>query len=172
MKKGLHFLLLIPTILCSLFASAQVGETPKVVNGYYQTIDLNPSTECGCDKKTERTHELNKALNQYDVLNYKLHAYKFSFGNSTNAVAKLFKAFENDVTIYKISMKEWTSFMLLTSDTFDAASFEKAAKTVFASFEPMAIEDFLKSKNTTSYNEFMKAKEEAQAAQQAQQIQK
>ena len=49
---------------------------------------------------------------------------------------------------------------------------EKAAKTVFASFEPMAIEDFLKSKNTTSYNEFMKAKEEAQAAQQAQQIQK
>ena len=89
MKKDLHFLLLIPTILCSLFASAQVGETAKVVNGYYQTIDLNPSTECGCDKKTERTHELNKALNQYDVLNYKLHAYKFSFGNSTNAVNNL-----------------------------------------------------------------------------------
>ena len=40
MKKDLHFLLLIPTILCSLFASAQVGETTKVVSGYYQTIDL------------------------------------------------------------------------------------------------------------------------------------
>lgn len=162
MKQSLHFLLLIPITLCSIMLRAQDNQTVKVADGYYQTVDLNPDTECGCDKKTERTHQLNKGLNQYDVLNYKLYAYKFTFGSSTNAVAKLFKAFENDLSVYKISMNEWTSFMLLTSDSFNAASFEKAAKSAFATFEPMAVEDFLRAKNTNAYKEFLKAKEEQQ----------
>ena len=170
MIKYIQTLFLIVAVFCNYTFAQQTENLTSVstTKGYYQTVDLNAETPCGCDSKTQRTHDLAKGLIPYDVLNYKLHAYKFTFGNSMNAVAKLFKAFENDATIYKVSMKEWTSFMLLTSDKFDAASFEKAAKTAFATFEPMEIEDFLKAKNTSSYNEFMKAKEEAHT----QQIQK
>lgn len=162
MFKYLHALMFFIAFVTFQKLSAQNTQTTNTAIGYYQTIDLNPDSECGCAKKTDRTFELNKGLMQYDVLNYKLHAYKFTFGVSSNAMSKLFKAFENDLTIYKISMKEWTSFMLLTSSEFDVASFEKAAKQVFATFEPISALDFLKIKNTTSYNELVQAEKEEQ----------
>lgn len=140
-------------------------------NGYYQKIDLNSDTPCSCDQKTQRTHDLAKGLRPNEVLNYVLHAYSFSFNNNTNAASKLFKAFENDFTIYKISMKEWSAFMLLTTSDFDVVSFEKAAKQAFATFIPMAPEEFLKIKNTSSYNEYIKALEESKMQQQATQTQ-
>ncbi len=151
--------------------SSDKASTNLSTNGYYQKVDLNEDTPCGCDQKTQRTHDLAKGLRPNEVLNYSLHAYSFSFGNSTNTVSKLFKAFENDSTIYKISMIEWTSFMLLTYSNFDVASFEKAAKQSFGTFIPMKPEEFLKLKNTSSYNEYAKAQEEFKIQQQANQIQ-
>ncbi|MFN8285051.1 MAG: hypothetical protein U0U67_17645 [Chitinophagales bacterium] len=162
MKKVLHFSLFIGASLFFSGLHAQDNQEKKITEGYYQTIDLNPDTDCKCSQKTERTFQLNKGLAPYDVLNYKLHAYKFTFGTSTNAVAKLFKAFENDASIYKISTKEWTSFMLLTSSEFDVVSFEKAAKQVFATFEVITPKDFLKVKNTSSYNELIQQEKEEQ----------
>ncbi len=141
-----------------IFSSVTAQDNTKTVqlaNGYYQTIDLNPNTSCDCNAKTERTLQLNKALAPKDVLNYKLHAYKFSLGNNSNMMAKLFKAMEKDLSIYKVSMKEWTAFMVLTTDEFDATSFEQAAKSVFTTLEAMPVKDFLQSKNIDSYNELV-----------------
>jgi hypothetical protein len=118
------FLLFIPSILLSLFTYAQtiVGTKPTPDNNavsYYQSVDLNPNTPCNCNQKTARTQELNRGLIPNDVTSYKLHAYSFRLPVNTIVASKLFKAFENDATIYKVSMKEWDSFMLLTTDKFD-----------------------------------------------------
>ena len=161
MKKDLHFLLLIPTILCSLFASAQVGETTKVVSGYYQTIDLNPETECGCDFKTPRNEELNSRLLEYDVLNYNMHAYKYEFGTSMMPASKLFYAFENDQTVRKISFSmETKTFMLITTPDFDNASFEAAAKIAFKEVSPIVATNYLYKKCINCYNAYMKYTQE------------
>lgn len=166
MKKYIHLVLFV--IICGKITSyAQTSNSINTnVNGYYQKVDLNADTPCGCDQKTQRTHDLAKGLRPNEVLNYALHAYSFSFNDNINAVSKLFKAFENDFTIYKVSMKEWSAFMLLTTSDFDKASFEQAAKQAFATFTPMPTEDFLKLKSTTSYNEYIQALEEAKIQQQ------
>ena len=175
MKKyiQLAFLLLFSF---NVITYAQVLNSDKTItnlsgNGYYQKVDLNDDTPCGCDQKTQRTHDLSKGLRPNEVLNYSLHAYSFSFGNNINAVSKLFKAFENDSSIFKVSMKEWSEFMLLTTSQFDVASFEKAAKQAFGTFTPIKPEEFLKLKNTSSYNEYVKAQEESKIQQQANPIQ-
>lgn len=160
MKKNIHlYLLLILSVMSSNGIWAQVvnkeqAPAPARV-GYYQKIDFSPDTPCGCDKKTDRTRALNKALATRDVEDYYLHAYRFTFLETPAPVAKLFKALEGDASVYKVSMKEWDSFMLLTTADFDNASFEAAAKIAFATFEPMQPEDFLKSKNLTAYDEYM-----------------
>jgi hypothetical protein len=159
----LLFIIIFPSI-CSF--AQQVGVSAGISSGYYQSVNLNPETPCTCDQKTQRTHDLAKGLIPGDVNNYNLYAYSFSFGSNTNAASKLFKAFENDVAIYKISMKEWSSFMLLTTKDFDVSSFEIAAKQVFATFVPITPEDFLKIKNTTSYYEYIQAKQELDLMQQ------
>lgn len=170
MKINIH-LLIITIIFLSYSVHAQDSlntklNAVKIKDGFYQKIDLNPDSPCSCDQKTQRTFDLAKGLRPKDVLDYSLHAYSFTFGNNTNAASKLFKAIENDFTVYKISMKEWTSFMLLTGGDFDVASFEQAAKLVFATFTPMTPEEFLKIKNTTSYYEYIQAMEEFKSKQQ------
>ena len=164
MNRNIH-LLFILLFLYSIVSYAQDNNPDKIittqsVNGYYQKIDLRDDTPCNCDQKTDRTYELNKGLIEKDVLKYQLHAYKFTLGNSIGSISKLFKAFENDLTLYKVSMKEWESFMLLTTSDFDAASFEKAAVSVFGAFVPIPPLEFLKLKNTSSYNEYFNALEE------------
>lgn len=165
MNKNIQLLLLllfgfIITINAQDTTNTKVSTTATVVNGYYQTIDLNPNTPCGCDQKTQRTLDLAKGLRPRDVLDYKLYAFSFSFGNNTNSASKLFKAFENDKSVYKISLKEWSAFMLFTTKDFDVASFIEAAKQVFATFNAMTPEEYLKMKNTSSYNEYMLSKQE------------
>lgn len=127
----------------------------SLVTGFYQSINLDNETPCNCNEKTERTFQLNKGLVEGDVVSYNLHAYSFSFGNNTLPVSKLFKAFEKDKTIYKISVKEWDAFMLLTTPEFDKASFENAAVAVFAHFSPISAGDFLKIKNLKAYSEYL-----------------
>lgn len=167
MIKSIQSLLLIVFAFCNNIHAQDVNTSiTTTANGYYQTIDLNPETPCSCNQKTQRTLDLSKGLRPNDVLDYKLYAYSFTFGNNTNAASKLFKSFENDITIYKVSMKEWSAFMLLTTKDFDFASFEKAAQSVFATFSSMRPEDFLKLKNTTSYNEYIQAKQEFELMQQ------
>jgi hypothetical protein len=90
-----------------------------------------------------------------EISNYNLVAYKFTFGNSTLPASKLFKAIENDPTVYKVSLKEWDSFLLLTTKEFDAQSFESAASKVFGSFIKIEPKDFLVTKNISSYNEYI-----------------
>jgi len=167
MKKIIHLLFVL--VIVHSLSYAQDSTNNKIAptaKGYYQTIDISAETPCSCDQKTQRTYELAKGLIPNDVLNYSLHAYSFSFGDNVNAASKLFKAFENDPNVYKVSMKEWSSFMLLTFSKFDVASFENAAIQSFAAFAPMKTEDFLKIKNTTSYNEYVQAMEEAKLKQQ------
>lgn len=158
MVKHIHLFFCI--FISASFFSGMAQDNSSVVNnsvaaGYYQSVNLDNETSCNCNEKTERTFLLNKGLVEGDVVNYNLHAYSFSFGNNTLPVSKLFKAFENDKTIYKVSVKEWEAFMLLTTPEFDKASFEKAAVTVFGSFTPIATEDFLKIKNLKAYSEYL-----------------
>jgi hypothetical protein len=165
MNINIHFLaILVVNIFFSLPIVAQDTTQQHLVvtpnNGYYQSINLDNESPCNCNAKTQRTFDLAKGLRPNDVLNYKLHAYKFTLGSSTNSVSKLFKAFEKDNSIYKISMKEWDSFLLLTNENFDVASFEQAAKSVFTFFEPMSALDFLKSKNLIAFNELIKYNQE------------
>ncbi len=159
MNKHIH-LLFILIFIFSVFSYAQDTNTEtkinQPVNRYYQTINLDSETPCNCDSKTERTYQLNKGLLTNEVLNYNLHSYKFTFGNSLNAPIKLFKALENDLSVHKVSMKEWESFMLLTSENFDAESFEQAALKAFLSFTKIEPLDFLKNKNISSYLELEK----------------
>lgn len=169
MKKNLQLSLVALFVLnLTVYAqdSTQVRVAPlQVVNGYYQTIDLNADTPCGCDNKTERTYQLSKGLLDNDLVDYKLHAYKFKIGNFTNAFLKLFKAFENDPSVYKLSMKKWDSFMLVTTDNFDAASFEKAASVAMENIAPILPEEFLKEKNINTYNVYMQFKQQAEQQQ-------
>ncbi len=146
----------------SMDLTAQNVNTPLAINnsrGFYQTLDLDNDTPCNCNDKTQRTHDLARGLLPGDVSNYELHAYQFSFGTSIIAASKLFKSLENDKSIYKVSMKEWNSCVLLTTKDFDALSFETAANKVFDSFSIMQPDAFLKEKNIESYNEFQKKTE-------------
>lgn len=158
MIKYLHFFLfvLIYTIAVNAQPNNQISTS---TSGFYQTVNLDNLTPCNCSEKTQRTYDLAKGLRPRDVKDYKLFAYKFSFGSSTIAASKLFKAMETDNSIYKVSMKEWDSFMLLTTDKFDYSSFEKAAAAVFETFSKISPEEFLKVKNIESYNEYMQEKE-------------
>lgn len=163
MNKNIQ-LILISCFVCHSFANAQVeiNTAKKTQNstGYYQTINLDDQTPCNCKDKTQRTHDLAKGLIEKDVLKYKLYAYKFTFGESTLPVSKLFKALENDSSVYKVSMIEWSSFLLLTTNKFDNISFETAAQKAFGTFSSILPEDFLKAKNTTSYLEYKQAIDE------------
>jgi len=155
-KNLLLYLLLELCLFSSLYGQDSLNSVPprSLKVGYYQTIDLSSNTPCACDAKTPRTRELNKALAPKDVLEYQLHAYKFSFLDTPAPVAKLFKAIEGDQTVYKISMKEWDSFVLLTHRNFDTASFEEACKLVFATFEVIDPAQYLLSKNQEAYQEY------------------
>lgn len=159
MDKRIHSFLmtLFFLVACKHASGAEImsGNDSSSYRGYYQTISLDDTTPCNCDAKTDRTHQLNKGLVPYDVSNYKLHAYQFTFGNTSIPAAKLFKALENDLSVYKVSMKEWQSFMLLTTEKFDSRSFELAAAKAFITFNKMQPEEFLKIKNTTSYLEYI-----------------
>ena len=160
MNKYIHFILFILLFSCLKISAQnsnalQSSNTVPVANGYYQTINLDEETSCDCNEKTQRTRDLSKGLRPKDVINYDLHAYKITLKNSFLSVPKLFKGLENDTTVYKVSMKEWDSFMLLTTKDFDALSFEVAAMKVFAEFSVMLPEDFLRMKNTDSYNEYV-----------------
>lgn len=146
---------------------AQINNTIDSTIGYYQSIDLNPETPCNCNLKTQRTFDLAKGLRPNDVLDYKLYAYSFTSSNSSNvSVIKLFKSFENDLNVYKISLVEGKSFMILATNDFDIVSFEMAAKSIFLELISIAPEDFLKIKNSTSYYEYVKAKQEFEMKQQ------
>lgn len=162
MKKRIQLFLLL--FLFTVFTFRMYAQNNNIstvttslpaTNGYYQTINLDAETPCSCSDKTQRTYDLAKGLRPNDVKNYELHAYQFKFGPSTIPVSKLFKAFENDATVYKVSMKEWDSFMLLTTKDFNVSSFETAAMKIFDSFSLMLPEDFLKTKNIDSYNEYI-----------------
>lgn len=159
MKKNIQ-LCFVALVTFYLNSSAQEGasvvKANEVKSGYYQSINFEDAAPCNCDQKTQRTHDLNKALSKNDVTYYNLHAYRFNFGDSPASMAKLFKALEGDASVYKVSMKEWDSFMLLTTVEFDVASFEAAARVAFRYFEPMQPEDFLKNKNQTSYEEYIR----------------
>lgn len=158
MLKNIQILLYLLGCI-SIDLKAQNINFPQAINnskGYYQTIDIDSDTPCNCNDKTQRTHDLARGLFPSDVSNYELHAYQFSFGTSTTGASKLFKSLENDMSVYKVSMKEWNSFMLLTTKDFDALSFEIAASKVFDSFSIMQPDVFLKEKNLESYNEFQK----------------
>jgi hypothetical protein len=147
------FIILLSSSVGSIFA--QISNTGAAPNGYYQTINLDEQTPCNCNEKTQRTYDLTKGLRPNEVTNYNLVAYKFTFGNSTLPASKLFKAIENDPTVYKVSLKEWDSFLLLTTKEFDAQSFESAASKVFGSFIKIDPKDFLVTKNISSYNEYI-----------------
>jgi hypothetical protein len=138
------FIILLSSSVGSIFA--QISNTGAAPNGYYQTINLDEQTPCNCNEKTQRTFDLTKGLRPNEVTNYNLVAYKFTFGNSTLPASKLFKAIENDPTVYKVSLKEWDSFLLLTTKEFDAQSFESAASKVFGSFIKIDPKDFLVTK--------------------------
>ncbi len=144
-------------LLCGLTGSlfAQISTTGAAPNGHYQTINLDEQTPCNCNEKTQRTFDLAKGLRPNEVTNYNLVAYKFTFGNSTLPVSKLFKAMENDPTVYKVSLKEWDSFMLLTTKDFNSNSFEAAAIKAFGSFSKITPEVFLKDKSSEIYNEYL-----------------
>ncbi|MEZ5025999.1 MAG: hypothetical protein R2739_05395 [Chitinophagales bacterium] len=115
-------------------------------SGYYQKIDLDLNTSCTCKDKTTRTYELAKALQPEDFSKYNFYAYTFQFPENINGVSKLFKAFENDLSVHKISMIEWSSFMLLVDDTFDKNSFEIAANKIFKTITPISYSEFLNKK--------------------------
>jgi hypothetical protein len=166
MKKNLQ-LWLVASFLLNFTVQSQDSVQVKVttlpsVNGYYQTIDLNADTPCGCDSKTERTYQLSKGLLDNDLVDYSLHAYKFKIGNTNNAFLKLFKAFENDPNVYKLSVKKWDSFMLVTTKKFDVASFEKAASIAMENITPILPEEYLKEKNINTYNVYMQFKQQAE----------
>lgn len=157
MIKHIHFYLtsfLLFTIPI-LFSNNLFAGNPN--SGYYQQINLDAVTPCNCGEKTERTYELNKGLREGEVTKYQLHAYQFAFGESILPASKLFKAFESDKNIYKVSVKEWTALMLLTTPEFDKASFETAAKSIFKEFTPIDPADYLKNKNTESYTEYIQS---------------
>lgn len=158
MKKNIQLCFV---LLVSLYLNSQAQEfaaqskAEELKSGYYQSVNFDDGIPCNCNQKTQRTHDLNKALGKNDVIYYSLHAYRFNFGDSPAAMAKLFKALEGDASVYKVSMKEWDAFMLLTTADFDVASFEAAARIAFHYFESMPPADFLKSKSQTSYEEYM-----------------
>lgn len=160
MKKRIQFFLLFPFFINTYAADGDVAKDVPVTKGYYQSVNLDTDTPCSCSDKTQRTYDLAKGLKPNDVKNYELHAYQFKFGSSTLPVSKLFKALENDATVYKVSLKEWDSFMLLTTKNFDVLSFETAAMKIFGAFSLMRPEDFLKTKNMDSYNEYIQKLEE------------
>lgn len=156
MKKHIQLFLLLSFIIFN--SNASDGELAKhlpVTKGYYQTIDLDDNTPCNCNEKTQRMYDLIKGLRPHEVENYDLHTYAFTLGKSFLSVPKLFKALENDPSVYKVSLIEWNSMMLLTTKDFDAVSFEIIAMKVFDSFSLMQPEDFLKIKNMDSYNEYI-----------------
>lgn len=129
--------------------------TDENVAGYYQTINIENDTPCSCDEKTQRTFDLAKGIRPGDVSNYDLHAYKIVAGDKLTSIAKIFKAFEKDNSVYKLSIIEWNSILLLTNKDFDKISFETAAKNVFSSFESITPEIFLKQKNIDAYKEYV-----------------
>jgi hypothetical protein len=147
------FIILLSSSVGSIFA--QNSNNNNSANGYYQTINLDDKTPCNCNEKTQRTYDLAKGLRPKEISNYNLVAYKFTFGNSTLPASKLFKAMEKDPSIYKVSLKEWDSFMLLTTKDFNINSFEAAGIKAFGSFSKISLEAFLKTKSSEIYNEYL-----------------
>lgn len=160
-RVKLYFFIALCTITSVVFSQAINKPIPPIVSkvGYYQTLDLNPETPCACDAFSDRHIQLYKALAPRDTRNYHLHAYSFSLGNVLIPASKLFKAFEMDNSVYKVSVNEWESLMLLTTADFDATSFEKAAKSIFKTFEPMQPIDFLRKRDVAAYQEYLQVLE-------------
>lgn len=160
MKKRIQLFTFLSFLFFNIYAvDGDVASDFPVTNGYYQTIDLDDNTPCNCNEKTQRMYDMTKGLYPKDVIKYELHPYKISLGNSYLAAPKLFKALENDRSVYKVSLIDWKYMMLLTTKDFDALSFETAALKVFSSFSKMQADEFLKLKNMESYNEYMIEKE-------------
>lgn len=161
MEKTLQVILFILSVLCfTQPLKAQQGDkvidNTKTPPALYSSIDFEESTPCNCNQKTERARELSKGLLDQDLKQYDLHAYTFSFkNNNPQGWAKLFKTMESDPTIYKVSIKEWDSFMLLTTPGFDVAAFEAAAQKAVDNFSVTTPDVYLKAKNTALFNAYM-----------------
>ncbi len=161
MDKILQAVLLVFSILfLSASLSAQQGDkvidNTKTPPALYSSIDFEENTPCNCSQKTDRTRQLSKGLLDQDLKQYDLHPYTFSFKiNDPQGWAKLFKAMESDPTIYKVSVKEWDSFMLLTTPGFDVAAFETAAQKALDNFSVTTPDVYLKAKNTALFNTYM-----------------
>lgn len=156
MKKRIQLFLLLFLLFLKVHATdGEVAKELPVVKGYYQTINLDDNSPCNCNEKTQRMYDMTKGLRPHEVESYNIHTYAFTLGKSFLSVPKLFKALEGDPSVYKISLIEWNSMMLLTTKDFDAVSFETIAMKVFDSFSLMQPEDFLKIKNMDSYNEYI-----------------
>lgn len=161
MDKILQAVLLVSSVLFfSSSLSAQQGDkvidNTKTPPALYSSIDFEENTPCNCSQKTDRTRQLSKGLLDQDLKQYDLHAYTFSFkNNNPQGWAKLFKAMESDPTIYKVSVKEWDSFLLLTTPGFDVAAFEAAAQKAVDNFSVITPDVYLKAKNTALFNAYM-----------------
>lgn len=161
MDKILQAVLLVSSVLFfSSSLSAQQGDkvidNTKTPPALYSSIDFEENTPCNCSQKTDRTRQLSKGLLDQDLKQYDLHPYTFSFkNNDPQGWAKLFKAMESDPTIYKVSVKEWDSFMLLTTPGFDVAAFETAAQKALDNFSVTTPDVYLKAKNTALFNTYM-----------------
>ena len=135
----------------SLFAQGS-----EIVN-YYQTINLDDTTACNCNNKSDRNAALNTRLLESDVKLYDMHAYKYVFKESMLPTSKLVYAFEEDKNVYKGSFSmETNTFMILTTPKFDLQSFEGAAKIAFKEIYSINPQDFLIKKNKSCYDEYMK----------------
>jgi hypothetical protein len=161
MDKILQAVLIVSSVLFfSSSLSAQQGDkvidNTKTPPALYSSIDFEENTPCNCSQKTDRTRQLSKGLLDQDLKQYDLHPYTFSFkNNDPQGWAKLFKAMESDPTIYKVSVKEWDSFMLLTTPGFDVAAFEMAAQKALDNFSVTTPDVYLKAKNTALFNTYM-----------------
>ena len=161
MEKTLQVILFILSVLCfTQPLKAQQGDkvidNTKTPPALYSSIDFEENTPCNCNQKTERARELSKGLLDQDLKQYDLHAYTFSFkNNNPQGWAKLFKTMESDPTIYKVSVKEWDSFLLLTTPGFDVAAFEAAAQKALDNFSVITPDVYLKAKNTALFNTYL-----------------
>lgn len=161
MDKILQAVLLVSSVLFfSSSLSAQQGDkvidNTKTPPALYSSINFEENTPCNCNQKSARALHLSKGILDQELKEYDLHPYTFSFkNNNPQGWAKLFNAMESDPTIYKVSVKEWDSFMLLTTPGFDVAAFEMAAQKALDNFSVTTPDVYLKAKNTALFNTYM-----------------
>jgi hypothetical protein len=147
--SGLLFLICSVSVLFAQPGSSGATAGAPSVSGRYQMIELDPAKPCNCNEKTPRYFEMYQAVQEQDIRQYRMIAYKFSFGPSIDQASKLFRALEQDPAVMKISIREWDYFMLFTTDEFDAASFDTAAGSVFGEISAITPADFFLYKNAS-----------------------